>query len=116
MLALQKEGFDVAIRLSPIIEEYMDFERLNGLGIEKAVVEFLRVNSWVRKWFDIDYSPYVLKQGGYSFLRLEDKKRILEKIKIPVITVCEDYREHYLYWREHFNPNKEDCCNLRGIT
>lgn len=54
ILRLQKEGFDISIRLSPIIESYMDFERLNSIGINKAVVEFLRVNSWIQKWFDID--------------------------------------------------------------
>ena len=26
--ALQAEGYDVAIRLSPIVEEYMDFDKL----------------------------------------------------------------------------------------
>lgn len=110
---LQDNGFDVAIRLSPIIEQYMDFDKLNDLGIQKAVVEFLRVNTWVKKWFDIDYTPYKLKQGGYEFLRLADKKRIIRKIHIPEITVCEDYIPHFKYWQVHVNPNKNDCCNLR---
>lgn len=110
---LQEAGFDVAIRLSPLIPEFMDFEKLNNLGINKAIVEFLRVNSWIKKWFDIDYSKFTLKEGGYQHLRLEDKKEILSKIKIPVISVCEDFTPHYLYWKENFNPNKNDCCNLR---
>ena len=113
ILKLQEAGFDVAIRLSPIIEEYMDFEKLNSLGINKAIVEFLRVNSWIEKWFDIDYSRYVLKQSGYKHLRLADKMEILKKIKIPEISVCEDFSEHYLFWRENVNPNRADCCNLR---
>ena len=46
---LQDNGFDVAIRLSPLIEEYIDFDKLNSLGIEKAIVEFLRVNHWIKK-------------------------------------------------------------------
>ena len=41
---LQDADFDVAIRLSPLIEEYIDFDKLNNLGIDKAIVEFLRVN------------------------------------------------------------------------
>lgn len=110
---LQELGFDVAIRLSPIIDEYMDYDKLNSLGIEKAVVEFLRVNSWIKKWFNIDYSKYVLKQSGYQHLPLSEKKKILEKIQIPNKTICEDYSEHYLYWKENVNPNKDDCCNLR---
>lgn len=110
---LQEGGYDVSIRLSPIIEPYMDFDQLNSLGIDKAVVEFLRANSWVRKWFDIDYSKYTLRQNGYSHLPLDEKVRIIERIRIPSITVCEDVTEHYQFWRDHVNPNPKDCCNLR---
>ena len=109
---LQDAGFDVAIRLSPLIPEYMDFEKLNSLGIKKAIVEFLRVNTWIKKWFDIDYSKHTLKEGGYQHLPLEYKKELLSKIKIPIVSVCEDYTEHYNYWKDNFNPNKDDCCNL----
>lgn len=109
---LQEKGFDVAIRLSPIIPEYMDFDKLNSLGINKCVVEFLRVNHWIKKWLDIDYSKYTLKHGGYNHLELNDKLEILDKIHIPVKTICEDVTEHYEYWKENVNPNKEDCCNL----
>jgi len=110
---LQENGFDVAIRLSPLIEEYVDFDKLNNLGIEKAIVEFLRVNHWIEKWFDIDYSKFTLKENGYKHLELDEKKRILSKVKIPTISICEDVTEHYEYWKNNFNPNKEDCCNLR---
>ncbi|MBQ5658016.1 MAG: radical SAM protein [Peptococcaceae bacterium] len=110
---LQDAGFDVAIRLSPLIPEFMDFDALNGLGIEKCVVEFLRVNHWIEKWFDVDFSKYTLKSHGYKHLPLEEKKRILDMVKIPVKTVCEDVTEHYEYWRNNVNPNKDDCCNLR---
>ena len=110
---LQDAGFDVAIRLSPLIPEYMDFEKLNGLGIEKAVVEFLRVNHWIEQWFDIDTSRYVLKEGNYRHLCLNDKKELLKRITIPSVTVCEDVALHYDYWKEHVNPDKDDCCNLR---
>ena len=110
---LQENGFDVAIRLSPLIEEYIDFDKLNNLGIEKAIVEFLRVNHWIEKWFDIEYSKFTLKENGYKHLQLEEKKRILSKVKIPIISICEDVTEHYNYWNNNFNPNKEDCCNLR---
>lgn len=109
---LQEEGFDVAIRLSPILPEYMDFDRLNSLGINKCVVEFLRVNHWIKKWFDVDFSNHTLKSGGYSHLPLKEKLAILDRIKIPVKTVCEDVTEHYEYWKEHVNPNPDDCCNL----
>lgn len=110
---LQDNSFDVAIRLSPLIEEYIDFDKLNSLGIQKAIVEFLRVNHWIQKWFDIDYSKHTLKENGYKHLPLEYKKEILSKINIPVISVCEDVTEHYEYWKNNFNPDKDDCCNLR---
>ena len=110
---LQENGFDVAIRLSPLIEEFIDFDKLNSLGIQKAQVEFLRVNHWIRKWFDIDYSQFKIKQSGYEHLPLEKKKEIIKKIKIPEISVCEDEDKAYEYWVSNFNPNKDDCCNLR---
>lgn len=113
ILKLQNAGFDVAIRLSPLMEEFMDFDRLNSLGIEKAVVEFLRVDTWIKRWFNIDYTDYVLHQGGYHFLRLEKKKELLARVAIPSVTVCEDYTPHYKYWLVNVNPNREDCCNLR---
>lgn len=111
---LQDKGFDVAIRLSPLIEEYIDFDKLNNLGIEKAQVEFLRANHWIKKWFDIDYSKFKIKQSGYEHLPLEEKRRIISKIHIPSVSVCEDETRAYNYWKDNYNPNKEDCCNLRG--
>lgn len=113
ILKLQNNGFDVAIRLSPLIEEYIDFNKLNNLGIEKAQVEFLRVNHWIKKWFNIDYSKHIIKQSGYEHLPLKEKQRIISKIKIPQISVCEDEDNAYKYWVDNFNPNKDDCCNLR---
>ena len=109
---LQDKGFDVAIRLSPLIEKYIDFDKLNNLGINKAIVEFLRVNSWIKKWFNIDYSKHTIKENSYEHLPLEYKKEIISKIKIPSISVCEDVTRHYEYWKNNYNPNKDDCCNL----
>lgn len=111
---LQDMGFDVAIRLSPMIEEYMDFERLNELGIEKCIIEFLRINSWIKQWFpEIDFSRYTLRQSNYYHLPLQSKIEVVEKVRIPERSICEDVTEHFLYWRSHYNPNKMDCCNLR---
>lgn len=39
--------------------------------------------------------------------------KILNKISIPIKTVCEDVSSHYEYWMANVNPNKDDCCNLR---
>ena len=111
---LHAAGIDVAVRLSPLVPEYVDFERVNAIKADKAVVEFLRVNSWIKKWLpDVDTSAHTLKEGGYAHLPLEKKLEIIEKVKLPVVTVCEDVQEHYEYWRDNFNPNRDDCCNLR---
>lgn len=110
---LQNAGFDVAIRLSPLMEEYMDIDKLNSLGINKAIVEFLRINHWIIKWFNVDQDAYSVKEGGYRHLPLKDKIDVLNKIKIPSISVCEDVGGHYEYWNRQYNPNPNDCCNLR---
>lgn len=110
---LQKEGFDVAIRLSPFIPEFVDYDKLNKVKCDKVIVEFLRVNSWIQKWFDIDYSDYTVKENGYRHLPLEKKIELIGNIKGKQISVCEDESRAYEYWRENFNPDKEDCCNLR---
>ena len=57
---LYKNGFDVQVRLSPFIYEYIDFEILNNIKCNKILVEFLRVNHWIKQWFDIDYSNYTV--------------------------------------------------------
>lgn len=111
---LQEAGFDVALRLSPFIPQYIDFDILNNLDINKIVIEFLRVNSWIEKWFDIDYSEYTVKENGYKHLPLEKKIQYINQITgFKEKTVCEDETRAYDYWKEHFNHNREDCCNLR---
>lgn len=108
-------GFDVQLRLSPFIPQFVNFHELSCVRCDRIIVEFLRVNSWIMKWFDIDFSEYEVKQGGYRHLPLWRKKmwidRLLETGK--KISVCEDESEAYEYWRTEFNPNPNDCCNLR---
>ena len=110
---LQKLGYDVQLRLSPYIPEYVDIEAINAVKCDKILVEFLRVNSWIKKWFDIDYSEYTVKDGGYLHLPLERKIELLSKIHGKELSVCEDEGTAYTYWTEHVNANKHDCCNLR---
>jgi len=109
-------GFDVQLRLSPFIPEYINLDIINNVQCDKILIEFLRVNTWVKKWFDIDYSNYTLKQGGYRHLPLEMKIELLKGITgFKEKTICEDVNEHFEYWKENFNTNKEDCCNLKII-
>ena len=111
---LQEEGFDVTVRLSPYVPQFVNYERLNSIKCSKIIVEFLRVNHWIKKWLPLDYSEYTVKQSGYEHLPLSRKIEALAKITgFDEVSVCEDVTEHYLYWREAVNHNKDDCCNLR---
>ena len=107
-------GYDISLRLSPYIPQYVDVEKLNNIKCDKILVEFLRVNSWIKKWFDIDYSEYTVKQSNYLHMPLDKKKEYISRITgFKEITVCEDESEAYEYWHNHFNCNPSDCCNLR---
>ena len=111
---LQAKGFDIALRLSPYIPEFVDLSILNNVKCDKIQVEFLRVNSWIKKWFDIDYTPYVVSQSGYLHRTLSDKQNLISKITgFKYVSVCEDESTAYNYWKNNFNPNPDDCCNLR---
>ena len=109
-------GFDVQLRLSPFIPDFIDYDVLANISCDKILVEFLRVNSWIKKWFGeyINLNDYTIKQSGYRHLPLEKKKELISNIHgFKEITVCEDESEAYEYWTNHFNPNPNDCCNLR---
>lgn len=111
---LQEQGFDVAVRLSPFIPQFIDFRVLNSIKCDKILVEFLRINTWVKQWLDIDYSEYTLKHAGYNHLQLERKIEYLNKISgFREISVCEDVDSHFQYWKENVNCSPDDCCNLR---
>lgn len=116
---LHRAGFDVQLRFSPFIPQFvskgvLDMDIINSVNCDKILVEFLRVNTWIRKWFDIDYSEYTLKQSGYQHMPLDLKIKYVEMIKgFEQVTICEDVNEHYLYWEKNVNYNPLDCCNLR---
>lgn len=113
---LQDNGFDVQLRLSPFIPQYIDFDILNSVKCDKILIEFLRANMWIKKWFDIDYSEYTVKQSGYNHLPLKKKLEYIKNITgFKEMTVCEDETEAYEYWKANFNHNPNDCCNLRIV-
>lgn len=113
---LQEKGFDVQVRLSPYIPEFVDVNKINEIKCDKILVEFLRVNPFIKQWFNIDYSPYKVKRNGYQHLTLKDKKKLLKPLKFAEISVCEDESMAYVYWKYHFNHNPDDCCNLRKVS
>lgn len=113
---LQENGFDVAVRLSPYIPEFVDTDKINAIKCDKIIVEFLRVNPFIKQWFDIDYTPYKVKRNGYWHLPLSKKKELIKEIHFKEMSVCEDESMAYVYWKYHFNHNPKDCCNLREVN
>ena len=110
---LQNLGFDISVRLSPYIEGFINFNTINSIKCNKILIEFLKVNHWVRKWLNIDYSKYTLSFGGYYHLQLEEKKRIVKLITgFNEVSVGEYVFEHHEYFKQNVNFNKSDCCNL----
>lgn len=115
---LQKQGFDVSLRVSPYMPELVDIEALRASNVNKCLVEFLRVNGFITKWLEAagcSTSHYTFKSGGYRHLPLWKKQALIEPFvrAFAQLTVCEDVPEHYEYWKENVNYDKEDCCNLR---
>jgi len=110
---LYKLGFDVSVRLSPFIEQYIDINVINTIKCDKVLIEFLKVNPFIRKSFNLDYSEYSLKYGGYEHLQLNKKIELVKKITgFNQVSVGEYVLDHYKYFKEHVNHNKKDCCNL----
>lgn len=115
---LQKLGYDVCLRVSPYIPELVEIEALKGSGVQKCLVEFLRVNGFIRGWLEAEgysTSHYTQKSGGYRHLPLWQKQKLIQPFIDAgfELTVCEDVPAHYDYWKEHVNANPDDCCNLR---
>lgn len=116
---LQERGYDVQLRLSPYIPEFVDLDVINAVGCDKILVEFLRVNGWIRKWLDnlgcgVDLSIYSEHHSGYDHMPLAGKIRLLKRITgFRDVSVCEDVEGHQKWWETHVNANPDDCCNLR---
>ena len=112
---LQKNMYDVSIRLSPFLYETVNYQTLNKIKVDKCLVEFLRLTPQMKKPLEkyITFENYSLKEGGYRHLPLKTKLMVLNKLKFKELTVCDDVESHYQYFNRKFNPNPNDCCNLR---
>lgn len=110
---LYKCGFDVSVRLSPFLFQFCDIDKINSIQCDKILIEFLKTNHWIKRWFKIDYSGYSLKYGGYEHLELNHKIELVNKITgFNEVSVGEYVKDHYEYFRDNVNFNKLDCCNL----
>ncbi len=112
---LQENGFDVSLRLSPFFYDTVDYDEINSINVDKCLVEFLRTKPSLEKELNkfINSKEYTVKEGGYRHLPLDKKLEVLSKLDFKEMTVCDDVSEHYEYFKENYNHNKEDCCNLR---
>ena len=111
---LQDKGFDITLRLSPFIPQLIDYNVINSIKCDKVLIEFLRVNESIKQLLKMDYSDWTIKQSGYYHLPLKKKIEYINNIVgFKEKTVCEDETEAYNYWKNNFNVNKNDCCNLR---
>jgi DNA repair photolyase len=111
---LAAAGYDVQIRVSPFVPEWIDPKRINAIKCDKILVEFLRVNQWMRfKFKGVNLLDYTVNEHGYYHLPLEEKIRLLSWFEKPQISVCEDTDEAFQYFKTKVNHNPDDCCNLR---
>ena len=113
---LEASGIDTCIRLLPYIPEFIDLDVLDEIKCDKVLVEFLRVNHWIEKWLGnkCDLSMYTKNFHGYNHLPFKIKKELVDRMSNKhTITVCDFEPEHLDYWKKEYNPNKDDCCNLR---
>lgn len=110
---LYKNGFDVSVRLSPFIEGFVNYDKLNSIECDKILIEFLKVNSFVKSGLNIDYSDYMVKYGGRRHLSLYKQLIMIKPItEFKQITIGASVPEHYKFYRDNKNYNKKDCCNL----
>lgn len=112
---LAQEGFDVSVRLSPFIPEFVNVERINAIHCDKILVEFLRVNGFIKRWLNnrgVNTEAYSVRSGGYNHLPLKVKRGLMASLDFPQKSVCEDVPRHWRFWRDNLNANPDDCCNL----
>ena len=113
---LAAAGFDVSVRLSPFIPEFVDLGVVNAIRCDKVLVEFLRVNTWIERWLaslPVSLERHTLFSGGYKHLPLSVKRELVAGVTgFKEVTICEDVPEHYAWWQTNVNANPDDCCNL----
>lgn len=112
---LYERGIDTQIRLSPYIPEYVNLDAILSSPVDKVLVEFLRVNTFIKRTFpSMDFKAWTVKSGGYQHLPLSTKVKMLKSlIGKKRLTVCEDHPDHYEYFKKNVNANPDDCCDLR---
>ena len=111
---LYDNGFDVSLRLSPFLFDTCDYDLINEINVDKCLVEFLRIKPSMFKLMEgyINPDDYKYNDGSYRHLSLDKKLYELAQLDFKELTVCDDVQGHYDYFKENFNYNADDCCNL----
>ena len=113
---LERHGFDACVRLSPYIPEFVDVHAINNINCAKILIEFLKVNPFTRRVFDLDYTHYTVKYGGQMHLPIQEQDAYIERITgFDELSVGASTYDEYMHFRDK-NANPYDCCNLRGVT
>lgn len=112
---LYEQGFDVSLRLAPILYNTINYDEINNIQVNKCLVEFLRlktvsIKNPLNKVMNLN--NYTYREGGYYHLPLKIKLKILNKLHFNEMSVCEDVKSHYDYFKKQYNHNPDDCCNL----
>lgn len=115
---LYSKDFDTCLRCSPFLYHTIDFDKYNNIGVEKCLVEFMRVTNLVNKQFkeymdldEYDYNEFKTT-FNYRHLPLEKKLEAIKNLDFPKLNICEEVPSHELYFRRHINKNPKSCCNL----
>ena len=107
-------NIDAQIRLSPMIPGFIDPEIILASKVDKVLVEFLRVNTFIKRNMHSQFKPWTEQSGAYHHLPLGKKITMLKPyFGKKRLTICEDHPEHYEYFLHNINANPADCCDLR---
>lgn len=112
---LHKRGFDVQLRLSPYVPDFVDIDNVINSPINKVLVEFLRINTFIKRNMPyMDFTEWTEVNGNYQHLPLSRKMALLQPLidAGKRVTVCEDHPDHYQFFKDHVNANPDDCCDL----
>lgn len=108
-------GFEVWLRLSPYLSDFIMPSELDCIKTDKICIEFLRVSSAIRKNCTFDTSEYTEKSGNYWHLPLRYKIDLVKALPniYRKIAICEDHPDHYEYWLNQIWTHKgsDGRCN-----
>lgn len=83
----------------------------DGMKVYRTIKRRIPEGSIVRLGGMTDCFQPMERENKATYNAIKEYLKLIDKTRKKV-TVCEDVDEHFKFWRESFNPDKEDCCNL----